>query len=97
MKILLCTVLLVAVVSAAVDILKKRQFGLCVEMCTPGTADSGCSPGHICIGNGCGHVCQILLPGKRACPGVTCDMLCLHGQKIGADGCPLCECENPWH
>ncbi|CAL1545672.1 unnamed protein product [Lymnaea stagnalis] len=96
MKVVLLTLLSLAVASAAVlDLNKQRQIGDCVDLCTPGVADSGCSHGHICISNGCGHTCHIILPGKRAlCLGAMCNVWCPFGNKVNADGCPVCGCNE---
>ncbi|CAL1545670.1 unnamed protein product [Lymnaea stagnalis] len=96
MKVILLTLFALAVASAAVlDLNKQRQIGICVEMCTPGVADSGCSAGYVCLSNGCGHTCHILLPGKRAlCLGAVCANFCPFGHKLNAEGCPTCSCNT---
>nr|KAI8766559.1 antistasin isoform X2 [Biomphalaria glabrata] len=92
MKVLLICVIALAIVTAE-DI--KRQD--CVDHCTPGT-NAGCHTYQICTVNhaaGCGHSCHYILPLKRAlCLGAMCNVFCPYGNKISADGCPMCAC-NP--
>ncbi len=38
----------------------------------------------------------LILPAPDTCPKTTaCDKTCEHGLKLGGDGCPTCECEEP--
>lgn len=56
-------------------------------------------------GNTYGNKCEAECAGagvyyegecKEECPGVTCELYCENGFKMGADGCPICECvEGP--
>src|SRR5262249_32082096 len=57
----------------------NASCGICVK---PGDA---CTP----------ELCDPPPTTTPTCPPVMCTLFCADGFKVGADGCPICECKDP--
>jgi hypothetical protein len=62
--------------------------------CPEGTECCNASCG-ICVSPGGTCIQQVCDPSPPSCPDVMCTLSCPNGFKVGADGCPICECKNP--